>query len=64
MDSSFVWRCKCGHVEYQDNLPEDCSKCLRVANFKKIPEDMVEEVAAEEVLSINPEDEENDDEED
>ena len=50
MKKQIVWQCKCGHVEHSD-MPEDCPKCLAVGKFKPIPEDMLEEIEAAEVLS-------------
>ena len=40
--SSIMWECKCGHIEYREEPPEDCPKCLRINNFKQIPEDLME----------------------
>jgi len=51
-NSSFIWQCKCGHLEYKDDQPEDCPKCFRVNKFDKIPEDMIEEKSEEEILSM------------
>ena len=46
-----AWQCgKCKHIEYSD-MPEDCAKCLAVGKFKPVPEDMLEEIEAEEILS-------------
>ena len=39
--SDSVWQCKCGNIDYGEFPPEDCSKCLRVNKFKKIPEDQI-----------------------
>ena len=50
MKKQIVWQCKCGHVEHSD-MPEDCPKCFGVGKFKPIPEDMLDEIEAEEVLS-------------
>jgi predicted metal-binding protein len=55
-----VWKCKCGHIEYGKFPPEDCPKCLRVNKFLKVPEDMVEELEDEEVLSLMEEEYEED----
>jgi len=61
MSENFIWQCKCGYLEHNE-MPEDCPKCLRVASFKQIPEDQIEDKVEEEILSLNPEDEEEDDE--
>ena len=65
MIKSFAWQCACGHIEYQGSIPEDCSKCFRVGKFDKVPEDLLEETEAEEILSITkseyPEDIEDED---
>ena len=52
---SFVWQCKCGHIEHGDDVPEDCPKCLRVGKFIPIPEDQLDEKFEEEVLALNSE---------
>jgi|WetSurMetagenome_2_1015567.scaffolds.fasta_scaffold324693_2 hypothetical protein len=59
MKKQMVWQCKCGHVEHSD-MPEDCPKCFAVGKFKPIPEDMLEEIEEEEVLSAYPEEEDED----
>lgn len=51
---NFVWQCKCGHIEHQSELPEDCPDCLRVGNFKRVPEDQIEEAVEGAVLSMKP----------
>jgi hypothetical protein len=56
-ESNLVWQCDCGHVSY-DELPEDCESCMSIGKFKRVPEDMIEEAAADEILSLRPEDEE------
>jgi len=55
MDMRFIWECSCGHIEHGDAMPDDCSKCLRVGEFNRVPDDMIEEKEAGEVLSIDPE---------
>ena len=60
MKKHIVWQCKCGHVEHSD-MPEDCPKCFAVRKFKPIPEDMLEEIEAEEALSVYPGEEEDED---
>jgi len=57
---SFVWQCPCGFVEYSEMQPEDCPKCFNIGKFKQVPEDMIEEATAEHVLSMNPEEDEDD----
>jgi hypothetical protein len=61
-ETTFIWQCECGHVDHTE-LPEDCPKCLSVGKFTRVPEDQLEEVQAEAVLSsqINEEDEEEED---
>lgn len=61
MKKGLVWQCKCGYVDHTE-MPEDCPKCFAVGKFKPIPEDMLEEIEAEEVLSMYDEYEEEDDE--
>jgi len=58
MDIDNVWQCKCGHIEHGEIPPEDCAKCLRVNKFKKVPADLAEEAAAEEILSTLEEEDE------
>jgi hypothetical protein len=60
-DAAFVWQCKCGFIEHGDEMPEDCPKCLRVGQFDKVPEDMINEKVEEEVLSSRPEEDEDED---
>ena len=57
MEEGFVWQCKCGHVEHGD-LPEDCQNCFALNEFKRIPEDQIEEAMEGAVLSMQPEEEE------
>ncbi len=52
----YAWQCICGNIEFTESQPEDCSKCLRVGEFERIPEDLVEERTEEEILSPNEED--------
>lgn len=59
MDTGFVWQCKCGYIEHEDAMPEDCPKCLRVGKFYRIPEDRIEEAVEEEVLSLKSEEDED-----
>ena len=39
----FMWQCSCGHIEYNDESPEECVQCLRMDSFVKLPEEIVEE---------------------
>jgi len=57
---TFVWQCACGHIEHSEALPEDCPKCLRVGEFDKIPEDELAEREEESILSMKPEEEDED----
>ncbi len=41
--SGIMWECKCGHLEYGEEPPEDCPKCLRINNFTQVPEDLMEQ---------------------
>jgi hypothetical protein len=56
---SLVWRCKCGHVEHASFPPEDCSKCLRISQFKKVNEDHIDNIFDEEILASREEDEDD-----
>ena len=40
--SNIMWECKCGYLEYREEPPEDCPKCLRINNFTQVPEDLME----------------------
>lgn len=57
-----VWECACGHIEHSIDMPEDCSRCFSVGKFEKVPEDLWEEKEAREILSLNPVEEEEDQE--
>ena len=57
MAKGFLWQCKCGHMEYLNEPPEDCQKCLRVGKFVRIPEDMIEEKEEESILSMHGDEE-------
>ena len=61
MEADTVWRCVCGNIEHGEFPPEDCPKCLRVNKFKPVPEDLVEEMEAEEILSSREDAEEEED---
>ncbi|MBU0467251.1 MAG: hypothetical protein KJ718_03750 [Nanoarchaeota archaeon] len=58
----FVWECECGNIEYGQYPPQECSGCQAIESFIKVPEEMVEEKVKENVLSLKPgeEDEEDD----
>ena len=56
-----LWECKCGHLTHESMMPEDCPKCLAVGKFERVPDDMLEEKMAEEVLSSQAEEEEYED---
>lgn len=56
MAEEFVWECKeCGNIEHSDMMPEDCSNCLAVGKYDRVPEDMIEEKQAEQILSMTGE---------
>lgn len=59
---SFVWQCVCGHIEHSTAFPEDCSECLRVGEFEKIPEDELAEREEASILAMQPEEDDEDDE--
>jgi hypothetical protein len=50
----FMWECACGHTEYNEEEPEECSQCGAVSNFIKMPEEIVEE-RERELLEEKPE---------
>lgn len=41
--AGYVWECECGHIEYGETPPEECSKCHRIKSFTKLPEEIVDE---------------------
>jgi len=47
----FLWECECGTIEYGENPPEDCNQCSAVRSFTEVPEDLVKEKEAENILS-------------
>jgi hypothetical protein len=53
----FVWECECGNIEYGEYPPQECSECEAIDSFIKVPEDLVEEREAENVLSLKSEEE-------
>jgi len=57
--TGFVWECECGNIEHGSAMPEDCPKCFAVRKFERVPEDMIEEKEARQILSMTPEDEED-----
>ena len=48
---NLIWKCKCGHIEHGTIPPEDCPKCLRISQFKKVSESKIRDLYDEEVLS-------------
>lgn len=40
--AGFMWECSCGHVEYGEMMPEECSACYKIDGFIKIPEEIGE----------------------
>ncbi len=54
--SQYAWQCVCGNVEFIESQPEDCSKCLRVGEFKRVPENLLQKRTEEEILSPHEED--------
>lgn len=61
--SEFMWECFCGHTEYSEHPPEDCSKCFRVGKFEQVPESEIEDREAERVLALKEEEFEEDEDE-
>jgi hypothetical protein len=61
-ESGFVWQCDCGHIEYGDYPPEECASCDSLDSFMKVPEDEIQEKVEENVLSMKPEDDEDEEE--
>ena len=53
--TSFMWECECGNIEYGQYPPQECSHCKAIDSFLKVPEEMVEEREAENVLSSKSE---------
>lgn len=41
--SGFVWECSCGHIEYGEEMPEECPECFRLESFAQLPQEIVEE---------------------
>lgn len=39
----FAWECSCGHVEYGEESPEECSSCNRLESFVRLPEEIIAE---------------------
>ena len=56
-----VWECACGHIEHALEMPEDCSRCLAVGKFEKVPEDLWKDREEKEILSVSPADENDED---
>ncbi|MBU0761135.1 MAG: hypothetical protein KJ600_04290 [Nanoarchaeota archaeon] len=53
----FMWECECGNVEYGQYPPQECEECQAIESFAKVPEDMIEKKEAENVLAMQPEEE-------
>ena len=45
--AGFTWECSCGHIEYGEESPEECSKCFSLDSFVKLPEELVNERSRE-----------------
>ena len=58
--TGFAWECGCGNIEYSEEIPEECEKCLEIGSFIKIPEDLLEEKLEENILASKRGDEEYD----
>ncbi|MFH1422268.1 MAG: hypothetical protein ABIH42_06100 [Planctomycetota bacterium] len=56
--SGFMWECECGNIEYGEYPPKECGRCKGIESFLKVPEDLVEEREAENVLALQPEEDE------
>ena len=41
--AGFMWECKCGHVEYGEESPEECPKCYTLDSFTQLPEELIAE---------------------
>lgn len=60
MAKGFAWECECGHIEFGNYPPEECSQCQGIDSFLKVPEDEIEDRVAENVLAQRPEEEDED----
>ena len=38
-----LWECKCGHHEYSDLDPEECSNCFEIGKFTQLPQELMDE---------------------
>ena len=43
MDEGIMWECECGHVESGGEAPSECSECLKLDSFMKLPEEIVKD---------------------
>ena len=53
--TELAWECSCGHVEYGDMPPEECSSCFKIDGFTQLPEEIAmerEKDLAEEELEM------------
>ena len=39
----FAWECSCGHIEYGEESPEECTTCSRLESFVRLPEEFIAE---------------------
>jgi len=53
----YMWECECGHTDYGQYPPQECSECQAIESFARVPEDMREKRETEKVLSLKPEEE-------
>ncbi len=38
-----MWECKCGHVEYGIEMPDECIECSGIDSFTKVPGELAHE---------------------
>ncbi len=43
MTKQLMWECSCGNVKYGEISPEECSECLEIGEFIKVPKEIVKE---------------------
>jgi|SRR3989344_6548185 len=41
--AGFMWECKCGHIEYGEEAPEECPECFAIGSFVQLPEEIMKE---------------------
>tara|TARA_Y100000310_G_C20649126_1_gene798370 strand:+ start:1192 stop:1359 length:168 start_codon:yes stop_codon:yes gene_type:complete len=34
---TIVWECDCGHREFADESPDECTECLKLDTFTQLP---------------------------